>query len=689
MSVAQPDVVGTPVRRVVVLALVLTALSLPAVLDSAAVQRASALYALAGQNSPYWQPQYALLLYVRVPAAAASAVVLFLLPGLLLSAAMGFTESLATWLLSAFTFSLVMVSTATGLVQALAGEPVVGATFVAVVAGCAAVCAAVAVLRAPRVPLSLFGDSRATTTTAGQAAAILAPTVVLVAGLLPKFLWESFNGDGAHAFEATRRLLNHPFPFWPASAGPIASFPGVTSMLFTYPNSWFVRLFGPVDASARLPVVLYLVLLVAVIGELVRGDRRRGRPPYTLLWCSLAGYVLAMAFSATYSPYSADIALPATQDTLLMVCFLASLWAFQRRARGWLVWWGVLTYLSLPSGALLLAFWIVAAVLVMRPIPWSLIRLTALTLLAAVAGGALVIRIFPVFGLPAPGSEYGVVGLLRDFAFLQITDWRRLLYAAAPGGLLPLLATLLWRRQDRFSRAVTLVTWAYFLFFYVQGNTALHHFVPAMVLPLLVFWRLLPDLGRRYVRPVAVSAAAAGFLLAMPTSWAPEREGRLVGAAIADRIGGYGRSSPDEFRASTLLTALFPLDWDPTVPQASYGGSPLVWNRYAHHDGGAPDSVNYMLLPAAAPSPAGWQRVDGDDASTLYVRDSTTWARQLAYRPVSTPGAPLLRVPRWVLFRSVPPAGGPPMLDVVKALEDAGFDLEPLLRRLGVTRPAR
>ena len=77
---------------------------------------------------------------------------------------------------------------------------------------------------------------------------VLVPMVLLIA-LTPKFFWENFNGDGVHAFESARLLLVQPLPFWPASAGEIASFPGITSMLFTFPTSWFIRLFGEFEAS--------------------------------------------------------------------------------------------------------------------------------------------------------------------------------------------------------------------------------------------------------------------------------------------------------------------------------------------------------------------------------------------------------------------------------------------------------
>ncbi|HEX9564376.1 MAG TPA: hypothetical protein VF981_10415 [Gemmatimonadaceae bacterium] len=670
-------------RGAVTLIAAIMVLALPALFDASAVQEAAALHELARGSSPYWQPSHALLLYLRAPAVMVSSAVLLLAPGLLLSAATGIARTPGSWLLSGFAMSLFVVSPVTALVQAVTGRSVAGNWFGALVVLCAVPGMIALLLRSCRV----HRDPMLHEVAPGRRATLLLllPPLLLVACLAPKFFWESFNGDGAHAFESTRLLLSQPVPFWPDEAGPVSAFPGVTSMLFTYPGSWFIRLLGPVEAAVRAPFVLYLVLLVAVVGEFLEPGSRRGDRPWAWIWWSLGGFVLAMSYSATYNPYSADIALPATQDTLLLVCFLAFVLAFLRGERFWLVCWAVLCYLSLPSGVILLAMWTVGAVLVMRPVKWPTIRLTALTIAGCFVGGAVVTRALPFLGLPTPGGEYGLVGILRYFAFLQITDWHRFLYAAVPGGLLPAAATLAWKRQDEASRALTLVAWLYFAFFFVQANVSLHHFVPAMILPLVVFWRMLPREGSYLLRGAVGVSGALGVALTVPSVWAPHLAGRDVGAAVAGQIGGYETSNPEVFAASSLLGDLFPPDWDPSVP-ASYGGSPLVWNHYARRDGSLPDEVNYLLTRPDTVPPAGWSLARGDASAVLFVRDSTVLETHRAMQPRTDVGAPLLRVPRWVLFRSVPSGGGPAVLDVVRALENAGLDLDPLLRRLGVQR---
>ena len=422
--------------------------------------------------------------------------------------------------------------------------------------------------------------------------------------------------------------------------------------------------------------------------------RSLGLVERALTWLALLVFSVVLAFSVTYSPYSADIALPATQDTLFIVCILGFILSFVRGDVGWLLLFLSLGYLSLPTGALLVALWLGAVLLVWRPRPWRLVGLTA----AALAGWMVISFVAPPIlraaNLPPPGGEYGPLGLLRYLAFLQWNDWRRILFVAVPVGILPALSLLLWRRQDQVARALTLVTVAYFLFFFFQAYTVLHHFIPAMVLPLVVFWRIEPGLPERW-RPAVLAATAVAGLLALVVSL-PVRpqldiSARRVGATIADCIGGYETANPDVYRRSTLFAQLFPYDWDPRVPDSSYGGSPLTWNYYAHRtrltcqaDVALPEQINYVLKRPSDPAPAGMRLVAIDDDTALYVRDPAIWAAHQALRPPTPAGSPLYAIPRWTLFRSVPPPteGGSAILSIPDLLSRLGVDLTPLLDRL-------
>ena len=191
-----------------------------------------------------------------------------------------------------------------------------------------------------------------------------------------------------------------------------------------------------------------------------------------------------MAFSATYNPYSADIALPTTQNTLLMVCFLGFILYFLKQEHKWMLLFIALTFFGLPNGVLLIGLWLLSVILLWRPLPRRQLVLTAAALLGCIVMSSIAPYILTVLHLPAPGREYGMVGLLRQFAFLQWADWRRIAYLVVPSGIIPATALLAWRWQDWVARTLTVVTITYWGFFYVQAHISLHHFVPIMLLPL-------------------------------------------------------------------------------------------------------------------------------------------------------------------------------------------------------------
>ncbi len=673
-------VIGAWRRMLALLAVV----SLAAIPLHGVVARASALTELAGAH-PWLVWSRAGLLYVLVPLAALSASVLFLAPGLMLAVALGRASTLPRWVVTGMALSLVVVSLVSGLATAVVGTPILGPSYAILVAALALVCAAFADHR-------VMGGRRTAPVIEPEDRLTLALMLGLALGayylLAPKFLWESLNGDGAHAFESSRLLVRQAFPFWPGEAGPVAGFPGMTSMLFAFPNAWYLRLFGEVDAAARLPFLLYLVTLLAALLSLGGRDGRR-IPALTqgAVTIGLVAYTLTMAFSATYSPYSADIALPATQDTLLMVCFLGAMDAYWRAESGWLGLFAALTYVSLPNGLILLGFLLVADLCVTRPVPWRQGGRLAITIIACVIGAGVAARLIAASGAPGPGGEYGLVGILKYFAFLQFTDWSRLVLIAVPAGILPFLTCFRWSILDRQGRAMVLVTIAYFLFFYVQAHIALHHFVPAMLLPVTVALRAL-SAELRSMRRWSLAwggAATIALVLSLPRAFVVHLDGREVGASVNLDLGDYAASSPELFRHTTLLDQLFPYDWDPRVPSESYGGSPLVWNRYASH-GAIAATANYRMQREDAPAPEGMHRVAADSGAVLYVRDMARWAEDQARRPPTPAGSATYYVPRGILFRGVPNTDGPTIIDVVATLERSGFDMAPILSRLGVKR---
>jgi hypothetical protein len=675
------------VRAVARLAVVLAVASLPAILDRGAVAQAATLYTLAESAHPYWVPSHAFLLYVRAPAAAISACAMFLAPGLFLALAAGMASTMAIWVLAGFMLSIVVVSVFAAAVQSTVSVPLVDGPFAATVLGLSATCLLVllfAVYRGrPVVRPWAHIHSRTMT------AVIVGLPVLMLTALAPKFYWDSFNGDGAHTFEAARLLLRQPVPFFGPAAGEVSSFPGFTTMLFLYPASWFIRLFGNIEAAVRIPFVLNLAaLFCAIVAVAEKGRGALSRGAYWLIALSLTLYAVTMTFSGTYSPYSADITLPATQDTLLLALFLAYVFFFIEGRSWWMTLAIVLTYLTLPSGLILIVLWLVAVIL-RRPRPLPLVFRSLIVIAGCMLAGSMLARLLPALGLPGPGGEHGLANLLRAFAFLQFTDWHRFLYVIVPAGVIPALALFAWKRLDPVGQSLALVALGYFGLFFIQGHISLHYFVPPMILPIVVFWRWADGVNDRYRRPLLGAVAAGAFtalILSLPRDARPEAVSRRVGFAVEDRTDGYERSDPRSFRRSELFANLFPRGWEASVPERSFGGSPLVWLYYAHHAPSSARPSNYVLQPLAAPAPVEMRLVASDRDAALYVRSDSVWRGHVALRPATPAGSPIYEVPRGVLFRSVPPGAGQRIFSVVNALASIGVDTAFILNRLGVKR---
>ncbi|TFG48155.1 MAG: hypothetical protein E4H38_06945 [Gemmatimonadales bacterium] len=520
--------------------------------------------------------------------------------------------------------STVTLSVATECAEAVLGAPITGRSFAALAIGLSTVAAVLAWRFAkPGQAVPWSGPVRSSIVSG-----MVVPALLLIV-LLPKFLWESFNGYGAHAFEAARLLLHQPFPFWSSDAGAISRYPGVTTALSSYPVAWFVRLFGPVEASARLPYLLFLAAglfpgLLRLI-EVGRGDRVTPVVPW-LVWVGLLGFTLAMAFSATHNPYHADIALPGAQDALLMGWFLGFVVAFVESSGPGMILFGILTFSTSPAGLVLLGLWMAAATGFLRPLPRRPLFLTVILVAGCVLASRFAPLVLELLGQPGPGGEHSAKGLADRLLNIQVRDWRRALFVLLPCGILPALSLLLWHRMDRLSRAVAALAVAQFFFFYFQRKTSLHYFVPAMVLPIAVGWRLWPDrIGGRLVPAVAVVTALVAAVLSLPGNTRPHLAAREIGAGLEDRRSDYDVSGPVAFRRSELLSELFARDGGPGVPESRYGGSPLSWLYYAHRV--ADGEKAYLLQGIADGPPLGGRLLAAGDDGAVWVLDEAALAR--------------------------------------------------------------
>ena len=632
------------------LGLILIAAWLPALLWSSKVADIANLFSLAETSQPYFIPEHGFLLYFFGPLIVLSACVLFLSPGLILSIALKGSHGVAHWIFSSIAASLLVISATAAVVQSTLQTPLRGEAFAWMIVAISICSFVLLIWRNQNSQLVWPMSGPASGFTAFSM--ILAPYLILVA-LLPKFFWENFNGDGAHAYESARLLLHQALPFWPPSAGSIATYPGVTSMLFAFPVSWFIRLFGEFEVTARLPMLIYIAGVFGGVVSLIGQDRekRPGIPERVLIWFALLIYVMVISFNGTYSPYSADIALPPARETLMIACFLGFILAFVRKQYLWMTLFLLLTFFSLPTGFFFMGLWLGGVFLVLRPRPWKALFIAGACLVACLVLNSVLPPVMRALDLPEPGREFTAESISDRLGF-NWSDWPRLLFLILPSGILPALSLFAWKKQDSMSRALTITTLLSFLFFYIQSNTALHHFMPPMILPLIVFWRMqFSSEHSKRVLTFAASAALIAFVVSLPQNYKPHTTARLVASAMEDRTPGYENSNPDVFRrATTLLPHLFPMTWSSLVPHNSYGGSPLVWCFYAHRKKSADQTINYVLQSAQEPAPEGMTLIASNRDASLYVRSDSEWKKHRALRPPTPPGSRIYSLSRKTLF---------------------------------------
>lgn len=654
----------TPARRFLVRsAAVLTLGAIPVILDSGAIADAARLFPISSGPHPYFVPEHGLLLYLRAPLVALSSLLLCLMPGLFLAFASGAATRLDRWVLSGFGLSLAVVSLCAGILQAAMSQPLAGAGFLALLAGLAVVSFGIAWVRAGRQGTCPEWERI-------DLEAVVMTVLVLcicMAALVPKIYWETFHPDGHQVLETSRRLLFQAFPFWPPESGD-ASFPGFTTMLFAFPGSWFVRIFGDSEAAARLPLFFYLaVLFFAILAAI---SRRIGRPGQILIWLSLVTYLLVVGYSITYNPYHADLSSPATQDTLFVVCFLGFVLAFSQRTYGWLALWTVALYTCWPSGVMLAGLWCMATLAVWKQRPKQQVLVT----IAAVAGCMIAARVLghflPSLGIPRPGGEHGWSSLLEERlniyqigALLRLRFvWdpiflKRWLWVAVPAGILPFACLALWRKQDELSRALTLTILGYFLFFYTQALVHVHYFVPVMLLPLVVYWRMEPESlpGRRRFYLATAAAGVSALILSWPANSRPFLTTRAIGSTIECRLPGYDRQEPRVYNAFRLFLQAIPGGWEEGVPDRRFGVLPDVWVYYAHRSRLPGIPINYVLAGRQESPPPGATLLGSNEDAALYVLNPGVMEAQRNLRLPDRPGSRVYQAPRWTMLKKQQP----------------------------------
>ncbi|NOD99512.1 hypothetical protein GS610_20070 [Ruegeria sp. HKCCD6228] len=608
----------------------------------------SAKAALADGASPYFVADDALFLYIWVPLIALSASAFFLAPGMIL--AWGIRTSgdrFEHWLLKGFTLSLFGVPAMAALVQAVSGVQITGTAFI------------VLILLLCLMGLYLFPARSEPKVFQGRgwdiAGMVLLPLAVLLL-MSPKFYWEALNDDGAHSFLNAMLFITRGLPFWPPDSGAIGGYPTPKMMTETFLQTGFVRFFGPYEVSIRLAYLPGLSILFGVILGFVRAspDGRTDVRSVLGLGAALLLFSFVMAFNPSYNPYFADIALPMTREPMILSGVLGYILFFTERKFGWMAVVSTLALLTAPNGILLIGFFLISYFLLTRPLPFRQVITGGVIAVGVVALASLLEMGLQSSGLTNVSSEFNTGSILRRLRFVTIFDTGRILFWLLPCGILPGLALLAWRWQDKLSKALTLTVIAYVLFFYIQAYRILpHHFAPAAVIPLIIFWRLRPVQAAPAPALVcALAGVAVSAWISWPETLRPFTQTRDLGHRIVIETEAAPFPDLDEMRVvQALLEKAFPPIWTQAELENRYMAGEL--SVYVHAGMPAPDNTvaDYFVRPASEPLQDG-EIMIGEvvEDRILVARDRAAYESDLGNTDVPISIARVYHVPFDTIF---------------------------------------
>ncbi|WP_157054277.1 hypothetical protein [Ruegeria sp. 6PALISEP08] len=603
--------------------------------------------ALADGASPYFIASEVLFLYIWVPLAVMSASALFVAPGLLLALGIATPgDRFEHWLLKGFTFSLFGVPAAAAAVQAISGIPTTGVafTFLSVLL-CLPGIGLISARSNPDIFQGRGWD---------VAGMILLPLAVLIL-MSPKFYWEALNDDGAHSFLNAMLFVTRGLPFWPPESGAIGDYPTPKMVTETFLQTGFMRFFGPYEVSIRLAYLPGLSILFGVMLGFVRTpDRRTDARSVLGLGAALLLFSFVMAFNPSYNPYFADIALPMTREPMILLGVLGYILFFTEQRFGWMAVVSTLALLAAPNGILLIGFFLISYFLLTRPLPFRQVIVGGMIAVGVVILASLLEMVLRSSGLTSVSSEFNTGSILRRLRFVTIFDTGRFLFWLLPCGILPGLALLAWRWQDKLSKALTLTVIAYVLFFYVQAYRILpHHFAPAAVIPLIIFWRLRPVQAAPAPSLVgALTGLAVSAWISWPETLRPFTLTRDLGYRIAIETETAPFPDLDEMRVvQALLGEAFPPIWTQAELENRFMAGGL--SVYVHAGMPAPDDTvaDYFIRPASEPLQDGEVMIgEVVEGRVLVVRDRAAYESDLGNTNVPISIARAYHVPFDTIF---------------------------------------
>lgn len=478
---------------------------------------------------------------------------------------------------------------------------------------------------------------------------LIATPAIFTISFFPKIFWQNFSDDGVEALEIGWSLATHALPMFPSPFVMTSLNEGMVAM--AYPVSWFASLIGPLEAAARLPITLYLPALIAVLFELIEWNSKRRLLRFEE-WGILAAvgtWTVAMCLNASYDPYSADIASPAALETFTAVCLCATVLFIWSGEGLWILVFSAVGYLARPTEIMLLGWLAVATVLIGGRFRTSLLRRVALAFAACIVVYAIYERVI----LPSISGYSVRSSAMNRLEYLTFSHFRRVLLVAFSSGIFPLLSLAFWNQQDDEARQLTIVSLGFLVFFYSQAFVTMHHFVPAMILPIVVLWRILSQQQATWAAPAALIVAALSLWISLPRDLALARIAGRIGCETSFRVGDYQgdwAAHRVALRSRKVLETLFARA-NGAHPETELLVPPLSILYYASRCGSPLEKAQYVAQPIKALPPVGMVRVAYDSVTAVFVRDTLSWARERSSPPSTAWKSKIYEIPRTEMHR--------------------------------------
>ncbi len=628
-------------RQSLIFSILITAGILTALCGRFSIGNVSALYPLASAPQPYFIWQHTGLLYLLLPLVVAGSFILLMAPGAISILLLRQARNLSEWLILGFGVSLLLMiglGVGTKFITG-ASTPFIFITIWTIVVFCLLV---ILIVRArsgadQRWPMEGRSDRR-------RLIWIALMIYAVVVAFLPKIFWEDFNLDGIEAFEFGRSLSSHFLPHWEIFDNVFGTY--ANFFLFAYPNHWFLSLFGPFEATARLPYVLYLLLTFAALVLFIEAGKssKLGWREEGTVWLALIAFTIVQAFSTNYEPFFADLAETAAPDLLQIVCFLSACYAlFSRRLR-WFRLFAWMVFAAGPGGLLLLVSLGAAVILSRMPEKRELLKEVGVILFLCGVVTLLYETLYINMFLGGVNDQFSMKNLLRRLYPPTVTEfvrWNALLF---PSGILPALSLVTVRKRDQPEWVISIVTILYFGAIYIQAWTSLHQFTAVMILPLVVFWRLFLDSSvtrRRWIYPTVLFTTLLSFIFSLPPHFQINQATREFGIVTVYEVGNYDHDYETTLRGGTSLYALFPQDYRINYPNQIWGTDHRVLIYYATRPKPKGTVLNYFVQPASESPPPEASVVQSTDGVVVYVRDFSLWEKHRERQYPQVPGSPL------------------------------------------------